>query len=49
MIREDGDANGVGDEAGDDVVGICPKGAIPIGPVGRGCVCVVVVEDVATQ
>ena len=49
MIREDGDANGVGDEAGDDVVGICPKGAIPIGPVGRGCVCVVVVEDVAAQ
>ena len=49
MIREDVDANGVGDEAGDDVVGICPKGAIPIGPVGRGCVCVVVVEDVAAQ
>ena len=49
MIREEGDANGVGDEVGDDVVGICRKGAIPIGPVGQGCVYVVVVENVAAQ
>jgi hypothetical protein len=38
VMREDWDADGVGYEAGDDVVGSPRKGAIPISPIGRGCV-----------
>ena len=48
-MREDWDADGVRYEAGDDVVGSRRKGAIPISPIGRGCVRVVLVEDVAAQ
>ena len=48
-MREDGDADGVGYEAGDDVIGSHCKGAISIGPVGWGFVRVVVVEDVTAQ
>ncbi len=48
-MGEGGDANNVRDEPCYDVVGGCCKGAIPVGPIGWGCVCVVVVEDVATQ
>jgi hypothetical protein len=48
-VGEGGDANNVGDEPCDDVVGGCCKGAIPVSLIGWGCVCVVVVEDVATQ
>jgi len=49
MVGEGGDANNVGDEPCGDLVGSCCKGAIPVSPIGWGCVCVVVVEDVATQ
>ncbi len=49
VMGEGGDANNVRDEPCDDVVGGCCKGAIPVSPIGWGCVCVVVVEDVATQ
>jgi hypothetical protein len=45
-MGEGGDSDGVGDEAGNDVVGSRRKGAIPIGPIRRGCNRVVVVEDV---
>ena len=48
-MGEGGDSDGVGDESGNDVVGRRCKGAIPVSPIGGGCVCVVVVEDVATQ
>ena len=50
-MREDWDADGVRYEAGDDVVGSRRKGAIPISPIGRGCIRVVLVEveDVAAQ
>ena len=49
VVGEGGDANNVRDEPCDDVVGGCCKGAIPVSLIGWGCVCVVVVEDVATQ
>ena len=49
MVGEGGDSDGVGDESGNDAGGRRCKGAIPVGPVGWGCVCVVVVEDVAAQ
>ena len=48
-MREGRDSNGVKDEAGNDVLGSRCKGAIPIGPIGRGCIRVVVVEDVTAQ
>ena len=37
-MREGWDADGVRDEAGDDVVGSRRKGAIPISPIGQGSV-----------
>ena len=47
-MREGGVSNGVRDEVGNDVVDYI--GAIPICPIGRGCVRVVVVEgDVTAQ
>ncbi len=50
VMREGGVSNGVRDEVGNDVVGSQCKGAIPICPIGRGCVRVVVVEgDVTAQ
>ncbi len=50
VMREDWDANDVGWEAGNDVVGCHSEGAIPISPVMWGAVsCVVVVENIATQ
>ncbi len=48
-MEEGGDANNVRDEPCDDVVGGCCVGAIPVSPIGWGCVGVVVVEDVASQ
>ena len=48
-MGEGGYSDGVGDESSNAVVGRRCKGAIPVGPIGWGCVCVVVVEDVATQ
>ena len=49
VMREGRDTDGVGDEAGNDVVHSCREGTIPISPIERGCVRVVVVEDVAPQ
>ncbi len=49
VVGEGGDANYVRDELCDDVVGGCCKGAIPVSPIGWGCVSVVVVEDIAAQ
>ena len=49
-MREDWNANDVGWEAGNDVVGCHSEGGIPISPVMWGAVsCVVVVENIATQ
>ena len=44
-----GDSGGVRDEPGNDVVGGQCKGAIPVGPIERGFVCVVVIENVDAQ
>ncbi len=49
VMGEGDDSDGVGDESGNDVVGSQCKGAIPVGPIGRGFVRVVVVENVAAQ
>ncbi len=49
MMGEGGDSDGVGDEPGNDVVGSQCKGAIPVGPIGRGFVCVVVIENITAQ
>ena len=49
VMGEGGYSDGVGDESGNDVVGSQCKGAIPIGPIRRGFVRVVVVENVAAQ
>ena len=50
VMGEGGDSDGVRDELGNDVVvGSQCKGAIPVGPIGRGFVRVVVVENVAAQ
>ena len=49
VVGEGGDSDGVGDESGNDVVGCRCKGAVPVGPIGWGCVRVIVVEDVAAQ
>jgi hypothetical protein len=49
VMWEGGDSDGVGDESGNDVVGSQCKGAIPVGPIGRGFVRVIVIENVATQ
>ena len=49
MMGEGSDSNGVGDESGNDVVVSQCKGVIPVGPIGRGFVRVVVVENVAAQ
>ena len=49
MMREGRDTDGVGDEAGDDVVRSHREGTIPISPIKRGCIRVVVVEDVVAQ
>jgi hypothetical protein len=48
-MREGWDTDGVGDEAGDDVVGSRRKGAIPISPIGQGSVRLVLIEDVTAQ
>ena len=49
MMGEGGDSDGVGDEPGNDVVGSQCKGAIPAGPIGRGFVRVVVIENITAQ
>jgi hypothetical protein len=49
MMGEGGDSDGVGDEPGNDVFGSQGKGAIPVGPIGRGFIRVVVIENVAAQ
>ena len=49
VMREDRDADDVGYDAGNDVIGSRHKGAIPLCPVGWGFVRLVVVEDVAAQ
>ncbi len=41
--------SGVGNEPGNDVVGDQCKGAVPVGPIGRGFVRVVVIENIAAQ
>ena len=46
VVGEGGDSDGVGDESGIYVASCQCKGAIPVGPIGWGFVCVVVVEDV---
>jgi hypothetical protein len=48
-MGEGGDSDGVGDESGNDVVSSQCKGVIPVGPIGRGFVSVVVIENVAAQ
>jgi hypothetical protein len=49
MMGEGGDSGGVRDEPGNDVAGGQCKGAIPVGPIGRGFICVVVIENVDVQ
>ena len=39
----------VGDEPGNDVVGSLCKGSVPVGPIWREFVCVVMIEYVAAQ
>ena len=48
-MGETGDSYGVGDEPGNDVVGSLCKRSIPVGPIWRGFVRVVVKEYVAAQ
>jgi hypothetical protein len=49
VMGEGSDSDGVGDESGNDVVSSQCKGVIPVGPIGRGFVRVVVIENVAAQ
>jgi len=49
VMGEGGDSDGVGDEPGNDVGGSQCKGPIPVGPIGRGFVRVVVIENVTAQ
>ena len=49
MVGEDSNADKVGYELGDDVVGGRGQGPIPVGPGWRGVIGIVVVEDVAPQ
>ncbi len=49
VMGEGWDTDEVGDEEGNDVIGSRRKGAIPIGPIRRGGVHVVVVEDISAQ
>ena len=49
MMGETGDSYSVGDEPGNDVVGSLCKGSVPVGPIWRGFVRVVMIEYVAAQ
>jgi len=49
MMGETGDSYGVGDEPGNYVVGSLCKESIPVGPIWRGFVRVVVKEYVTAQ
>ena len=49
VMGEGGDSDIVKDKSGNDVIGGQCKGGIPVGPIGWGFVCVVVVENVTAQ